>query len=147
MGRIIFIVLDSQSDTQDFTLYRNFIFSKNRACSFSLFSLWVSSWKCYHLFVYATHIYRVPAVWTGTMLKARITNRKIEIDLVPALRSSHSWERGRQLTVTQCRDSSAKVPAKGETWSTEEEAMQPTWGELEEAQKLITSFQGRDSSL
>lgn len=66
------------------------------------------------------------------MLEARITNRKIEIDLVPALRSSHSWERGRQLTVTQCRDSSAKVPAKGETWSTDEEAVRPSWGEVGE---------------
>lgn len=87
----------------------------------------------------------MPAVWIGTVLETRTTNRKIEIDLVPALGSSYSWGKGRQLTVTQCSDSLASVPAR-ETRSADEEAKQLAWVESEKTQKPIKSFQGRESS-
>lgn len=80
------------------------------------------------------------------MLEARITTRKIEVDLVPALRSSYSWEQGRQLTVTQGSDSSARVPTK-ELGTEDEEARHSTWVEPEKAQKSIKSFPGRERNL
>lgn len=46
------------------------------------------------------------------MLEARITYRKIEIDLGPAPRSSYSGETGKQLTATECSGGSAKLSAE-----------------------------------
>lgn len=58
------------------------------------------------------------AVWIGAVLEARVINRKIKIDLdTAALRSSSFSERGRLLTVTQFRDSSAEVPTRVEPWN------------------------------
>lgn len=87
-------------------------------------------------------------MWLGTVLEARIINRKIEIDLVPALRSSYSRERGRQLTVTQCSDSFAKVPARQEPWNKYRWRSRAAHvGAVREGTGALKRFPGRESSL
>lgn len=77
------------------------------------FLLLVSSWKCYCFFIQHPFT-KIPAVCIGTVLNAKLTNRKIAIDLFPAPRSSHSWERDRQLTAILqwqlCQGANMKKP-------------------------------------